>query len=103
MKITQVIIFTIAVALFVGSCYIIWELHNSINSPGFNPNDGQAGFVYIGILLGIVFNLIACAVLIPINLFLGKHKEMIFHSLYLSTNMLLILDGAFLIIARLFI
>ncbi len=92
MKIIQVIIFSIAVALFVGSCYMIWEFYQS------DPNKPLHEIDYLGIILGIIINLIAAAILIPINLFLGKHKAKIFHSLYLSTNMLLILDGTFLII-----
>lgn len=97
MKIAQVSIFSIAVALFVGSCFVIWEFFHCVNLE-INPHDRVDSLDYLGIYIGIVLNLVACAILIPINLFLGKHKDKIFHSLYLSTNMLLVLDGAFLII-----
>lgn len=67
MKVTQYTVTILSFLVIFFSIYVIMDLRAMLSSPGFNPRDGQAGFVFIGIDIAKFATLLVGMILFIVN------------------------------------
>jgi hypothetical protein len=88
------------VLLIAFDLIVIADYFECINAPGYNPRDGQAGFVRMGMFFGSFPVGISAAVIVIVNLILFRNKEKYSRLLFMTANILALAAALILPIAN---